>query len=87
MCQRCPMQWDFGRLLPQETKDSILHKLSHHYDLEDLDANQAKCPLELVKCPENWAWLCTYFQDEKYLAGSKFQEIDMFNEVYVQPRD
>ncbi|TQE09358.1 hypothetical protein C1H46_004995 [Malus baccata] len=86
------------RFVPQETKDSVLHELSHHYDLEDLDTNQAKfddpvdtlahgCPLELVKCPENWAWLCTHFQDEKYLVGSKFPEIDTFKEVYVRPGD
>ncbi|TQD94470.1 hypothetical protein C1H46_019891 [Malus baccata] len=43
--------------------------------------------MELLDRRDEWGWLCGHFQDEKYLGGSKFPEIDMFNAVYVWPGD
>ncbi|KAM1438299.1 hypothetical protein ACFXTO_012314 [Malus domestica] len=70
----CPMQWEFWRLVPQETKDAVLHELSKFNDPAVAIAHG--CPLELVKCSENWAWLCTHFQDEKYLKRAKANTIN-----------
>ncbi|CAN6559912.1 unnamed protein product [Malus baccata var. baccata] len=41
--------------------------------------------IELKDRPEDWEWLCKHFTDPKFVEGSMFPEIDMFEEVYVRP--
>ncbi|TQE11738.1 hypothetical protein C1H46_002580 [Malus baccata] len=56
-----------------------LHKHYEKYDGLDV-ALAVGCLIELVDRWDEWEWLCSHFQDEKYL----FPEIDMFKEVYVR---
>ncbi|TQD89929.1 hypothetical protein C1H46_024484 [Malus baccata] len=63
-------------------------------------------PNEFEGREDNWAWLCSHFQEPSYVkkvkanksnrdkrlfstisGGSKFPDIDVFSDVYVQPGD
>ncbi|TQE09392.1 hypothetical protein C1H46_005029 [Malus baccata] len=36
----CPHMWESRIVVPHEVKEAILHELSHHYELTNLNANQ-----------------------------------------------
>ncbi|XP_070676338.1 uncharacterized protein [Malus domestica] len=36
----CRLKWGSWRVVPQETKDTVLYELLHHYELSNLDSNQ-----------------------------------------------
>ncbi|CAL2229847.1 unnamed protein product [Prunus armeniaca] len=71
--------------------------LHHHFQaFDDLEvALREGCPEELEGREDSWAWLCTHFQAPDYVdgctaaggggGGSKFPEIDVFDDVYVRP--
>ncbi|CAN6688233.1 unnamed protein product [Malus baccata var. baccata] len=65
------------------------NNLHTHFKLRD-DPEIARlhaCPIELQDRPEDWEWLCKHFTDPNFVEGSKFLEIDMFEDVYVRPGD
>ncbi|KAI5328558.1 hypothetical protein L3X38_027955 [Prunus dulcis] len=62
----------------------------HHHFLAFDDpqvALQEGCSKELEGREDSWEWLCAHFQAPEFVEGSKFPEIDVFDDVYVRPEN
>ncbi|KAB2606163.1 hypothetical protein D8674_005880 [Pyrus ussuriensis x Pyrus communis] len=72
----CPMRWKSWKAMPEKMKNT---SDLHQYFKEG-------CPKEFEDRQDSCVWLCSHFQEPGYM-GSKFSEINVFADVYVQPGD
>ncbi|KAB2608682.1 hypothetical protein D8674_011850 [Pyrus ussuriensis x Pyrus communis] len=87
--------WESWKAVPLEVKEVVLHELSHHYKLSNLDANQMQyindlCSDRFTQWKSNLHKHYELYDGPKValavvcpIEGCKFPEIDMFKEVYI----
>ena len=61
---------------------SDLHKHYEKYDGPEV-ALAVGCPIELVDRTDEWEWLCSHFQDEKYLVSIIYISIIFNQNFYI----